>query len=66
MKRYTNVLYLILLLGVLWPPLLAWGQTGAHRDLPSLSDQQALERWQRMTPEEKQDLRERYRRGDGG
>ena len=40
----------------------AWAQSGPRAEQLAQSDQERLERWQRMTPEQKQELRERFER----
>ena len=40
----------------------AWAQSGPRFEQLAQSDQERLERWQRMTPEQKQELRERFER----
>src|SRR4029434_885576 len=39
-----------------------WSQPTPQGDQPARTEQEALERWQKLTPEEKQELRERYQR----
>jgi Protein of unknown function (DUF3106) len=40
----------------------AWGQPASPGDTFAQNEQQSLERWQDMTPQEKQDLRDRFQR----
>ena len=42
-------------------PAVSWGQDAAGRNVAQ-NNNEAVERWQRMTPEEKQELRERFER----
>ena len=59
MNRFFRLVALFLLLASPSAPAFAQGQTP---DAFAQNDGQALERWQRMTPEEKQQMRERFER----
>ena len=58
-NRFSRLAALFLLLASLPAPAAAQGQTP---DAFAQDNGQALERWQRMTPEEKQRMRERFER----
>lgn len=52
----------LLLLLVLWPPLPGQAQALAKDVLAASQEEEALERWRQMSPQEKQELRNRYQR----
>ena len=58
MKRICRSMSIGLMSFLLACPALAQPMAGSGAD----SDADALERWQRMAPEEKQDMRERFQR----
>ena len=47
---------------LLLSPIAAQTQSTPPGDAPAATEQGALERWQKLTPEEKQELRDRYQR----
>ena len=62
MKPFIKQLGLYLLVVFLSPPAIGWSQSTSPRERLAQNDKQTLERWQRMTPEEKQEVRERFQR----
>ncbi|MGB7948444.1 MAG: hypothetical protein WCH75_12240, partial [Candidatus Binatia bacterium] len=62
MKFRIRLLSQLTLLAVVLFPLAAWSQPAPREEPPAQSRQEALEPWQKMTPEERQELRERYQR----
>ena len=40
----------------------AWSQSARPGPVPVQNEQESLDRWQKMSPEEKQEMRERYQR----
>ncbi|MGN6717568.1 MAG: DUF3106 domain-containing protein, partial [Candidatus Binatia bacterium] len=52
----------VLALSLLLVASTAWSQSGSGSEQLAPSDQERLERWQKMTPEQKQQLRERFER----
>ena len=62
MKPVVKILPQIVIAVLFSLPLAAWSQPAPQREVPVQRDQETLERWQRMSPEEKQELRERYQR----
>src|SRR6266568_6310666 len=53
---------LVLWLSTLLCTPLAWSQSAPRGMILAQADKDALERWQHMTPEEKQEMRERFQR----
>src|SRR5439155_448506 len=47
---------------ILLPPPASWSQSAPPSQVMAQNDQESLERWQRMTPQEKQELRDRFQR----
>ena len=56
--RTLSFLWLLILLSA--AP--AWSQSGPRGVILAQADKDAVERWQRMTAEEKQEMRERFQR----
>ena len=58
MKPLSKHLGFFLLL-ILLPPPASWSVSAPPGQVLAQNDQESLERWQRMTPQEKQELRDR-------
>ena len=60
MKPLIKQLSLYLFFVFLSPPALVWSQAASRNEMLAQNNKETLERWQRMGPEEKQELRERF------
>ena len=61
-NKFMKLLSRLVLSALLLSPIAAQSQPTPQGDQPARTEQEALERWQKLTPEEKQELRERYQR----
>src|ERR671910_1007011 len=62
MKSAMNCLRLLVLFSFLSAPSAAWSQSKFLGEPPAQSEGEAANRWQKMTPEQKQQLRDRFDR----
>jgi hypothetical protein len=61
-NKFMKLLSHLVLSALLLSPIAAESQPTPQGDQPGRTEQEALERWQKLTPEEKQELRERFQR----